>query len=150
MKIRIGGRVREVETRVEDEAVLITLDGVSHRVPYQRDPDGSLRLSIDGRTVPAWSDSTWAVADGRARPIERIAAAAKEELPDRITPPMPAMVVRVEVSVGAVVARGDRVVVISAMKTETALKAPRDGVIKAVNVVAGQSVRPGELLVELE
>lgn len=150
MKVRIGGRVREVETRVEGDAVVVVLDGASHRVPYQRDPDGTLRLTIGGRTVPAWSDGTWAVADGRARRIELVAAAAKEDLPDRITPPMPAVVVRVLVSIGATVARGERVVVISAMKTETALKAPRDGVVKAINVVAGQNVRPGELLVELE
>lgn len=150
MKVRIGGAIRDVETRVEQEVVVVTLDGLSHRIPYQRDPDGTLRLSVSGRTVPAWSDGTWAVADGRARTIERVASAAKEDLPDRITPPMPAVVVRVLVAVGAPVVRGERLVVISAMKTETTLKAPRDGIVKVVNVVAGQNVRPGELLVELE
>lgn len=149
MRLRIGGKVREVESRVDGDVVLLTVDGVSHRVPYRRDPDGTLVLDVEGRTLRAWSDGEWAVADGRARRIERVAPTATEDVPDVVSPPMPAVVVKVLVAVGDVVKRGDRLVVVSAMKTETALKAPKDGVVKEVRVGVGQNVRPGDVLVEL-
>ena len=48
------------------------------------------------------------------------------------------------------VAKGDELLVVEAMKMETALRAPRDGVVRAVNVSAGDAVAPGRALVELE
>ena len=62
---------------------------------------------------------------------------------------MPATVVRVLVAVGDAVEAGQKVVVVAAMKMETTLRAPRAGVVRAVNVTPGQQVRPGEELVEI-
>jgi biotin carboxyl carrier protein len=40
--------------------------------------------------------------------------------------------------------------VVEAMKMENALRAPADGVVRAVHVAAGDMVAPGRALVELE
>ena len=40
--------------------------------------------------------------------------------------------------------------VVEAMKLENALRAPRDGVVKAVSARVGEMVSPGTVLVELE
>jgi biotin carboxyl carrier protein len=63
---------------------------------------------------------------------------------------MPSVVVAVLVEVGRRVARGDPLVVVSAMKTETQLAAPIAGRVKAVNAAVGAKVRPGDVLVEVE
>ena len=63
---------------------------------------------------------------------------------------MPAVVVAVLVEVGRKVARGDPLVVLSAMKTETQLASPIAGRVKVVSAVVGAKVRPGDVLVEVE
>jgi acetyl/propionyl-CoA carboxylase alpha subunit len=64
--------------------------------------------------------------------------------------PMPGKVVALRVGVGQRVAKGAEVLVVEAMKMENALRAPRDGVVKAVHVKEGDAVVPGVVLVELE
>jgi acetyl/propionyl-CoA carboxylase alpha subunit len=64
--------------------------------------------------------------------------------------PMPALVVRVEVSVGEEVAAGQGLVVLEAMKMENEIKAPQAGKVKDITVVKGKTVEKGELLVLLE
>jgi biotin carboxyl carrier protein len=63
---------------------------------------------------------------------------------------MPGRVAAVNVSVGQRVAKGEELLVVEAMKMENALRAPRDGVVRAVHVSAGDAVVPGRALVELE
>jgi 3-methylcrotonyl-CoA carboxylase alpha subunit len=69
---------------------------------------------------------------------------------DAITPPMPAMVIRLLVAVGDKVKKKQPLIVLSAMKMETTLGAPYDGVVAKVNAVAGEQVMPGLILVEIE
>ena len=61
--------------------------------------------------------------------------------------PMPGRVVAVEVEVGQAVKRGQKLLVVEAMKMELALVAPFDGSISALKAVVGQQVTEGlELL----
>ena len=67
-----------------------------------------------------------------------------------MTPPMPSVVVRILVSEGAVVKRGQGLVVVTAMKMETTLVAPYDGKVKKINAAINRKVAPGDILVEIE
>lgn len=64
--------------------------------------------------------------------------------------PMPGAVVQVMVEVGQTVVDGQDLCVIEAMKMQNLLKSERDGVIKSINVKAGDSVAVDELLIEFE
>jgi biotin carboxyl carrier protein len=64
--------------------------------------------------------------------------------------PMPALVVKVEVSVGDSVTEGQGLIVLEAMKMENVLKAHQSGTVKAVMVEKGKAVEKGELLILLE
>jgi acetyl-CoA carboxylase biotin carboxylase subunit len=70
--------------------------------------------------------------------------------PGAVTPPMPAVVVAVLVEEGREVERGETLVVVSAMKTESQLVSPVAGRVRSVNTRVGASVRPGEILVQVE
>ena len=74
---------------------------------------------------------------------------AKPEVPGSIGAPMPGVVVELRTEVGAKVEVGDALVVLSAMKMETAVSAPLAGTVKRVAVVAGDSLAAGDLLVEI-
>lgn len=64
--------------------------------------------------------------------------------------PMPAMVIKLEVSVGEEVRAGQPLVVLEAMKMENDILAPAAGRVKAIYVSAGKAVEKGELLLLFE
>lgn len=151
VNLRVGDTSHgSVETQVASDNVTVRIGDLTHQVRVQRLPDGALLLTLGDRQFRAWSDGEWAVVDGRARLVRPEAERAGGTVIGEITPPMPSVVVSVLVAVGDTVAVGQRLVTVSAMKTETALRAPRAGRVTAIRVVPGQSVRPGDRLVEIE
>lgn len=64
--------------------------------------------------------------------------------------PMPSLVVDVKVKVGDKVKKGDAVVVIESMKTETVLRAHTAGVVIAIGCRNGEMVEEGRELVEID
>jgi len=64
--------------------------------------------------------------------------------------PMPSLVVEVKVKVGDNVDKGQAVVVIESMKTETVLRAHTSGVVKVVGCMNGEMVEEGRELVEID
>ncbi|MFV0429312.1 MAG: biotin/lipoyl-containing protein, partial [Arachnia sp.] len=63
---------------------------------------------------------------------------------------MPGVILSIDVVAGAVVARGDTLMTLEAMKMKNDLKAPRDGVVAEVYVGVGAQVKFGETLVRFE
>ena len=63
---------------------------------------------------------------------------------------MPGRVVVVRAAQGDSVVAGQELLVIEAMKMELALKAPRDGVVAAIDAAAGDFVEADTVLVSLE
>ena len=68
---------------------------------------------------------------------------------DALAPPMSATVVRIAVAPGDHVKQGDLLVSLEAMKMELPIRAPRDGIVKAVHCREGELVQPGHVLVDL-
>lgn len=151
MRVRIGGAEREADTRVEADAVVVIVDGQETRVPFRRTASGRVELLVEGRWTGAWSDGRSCWVAGHSVDIERVAARGpRADAGASLASPMPATVVAVKVSVGERVAAGQACVVVSAMKTEIVLRSPRAGVVRAVLVEAGRTVRAGESTCELE
>lgn len=63
---------------------------------------------------------------------------------------MPGTVLKVAVSKGSPVKRGEHLLITEAMKMETTVQAPRDGVVKEIHVAAGDAISTGDLLIEME
>ena len=68
---------------------------------------------------------------------------------DVLAAPMPGVVLEVHVVPGAVLKRGDPVLVLEAMKMRNTIRSPRAAVVVAIEVEAGQPVGPGDPLVRL-
>ena len=67
--------------------------------------------------------------------------------PTEVRAIIPGRVIAVDVAVGDVVAAGQRLLAVEAMKMENELRAPRDGTIERVAAAIGQTVEPGAILV---
>ncbi len=64
--------------------------------------------------------------------------------------PIAGIVVRIIVREGQQIKVNDSMIVLEAMKMETNITAPFDGVVKSITVAQGQAVQPGQVLVEFE
>jgi biotin carboxyl carrier protein len=62
---------------------------------------------------------------------------------------MPGVVLEVLVKAGVVIARGDALLVLEAMKMRNTIRAPRAAVVEVIEVEAGQPVGPGDPLIRL-
>jgi biotin carboxyl carrier protein len=67
----------------------------------------------------------------------------------RVAAPIPGLIAKVHVHVGAAIELGQPVVVLEAMKMENEIRATRSGSVVALHVRPGQTVGMGDLLVEI-
>lgn len=63
--------------------------------------------------------------------------------------PLPGVIVQINVSQGDKVTRGQKLLVMEAMKMENEIKSDTDGVITAIKVTPGQSVLQDEVMIEI-
>lgn len=114
--------------------------------------DGTRRWRV---AVVTTSEFDWVFVGGQ---VARLDAVAKDAGRKRsrgrgdagVMSPMPATVVAIKTAAGQAVSQGDTLIVLEAMKMELPIKAPRDGVIKAVHCAKGDLVPPGVNLLEFE
>lgn len=115
---------------------------------------------LDGRRVPFWThrdgDTVSVWLDGQVHrfcshdPRQRQQAKATEGGSGTVAAQMPGKVLTLSVQPGAVVSKGENLLVMESMKMELALDAPIDGTVVSVAVAVGQMVAQGECLVVLE
>jgi biotin carboxyl carrier protein len=65
-----------------------------------------------------------------------------------IKAPMPGLILELKVKPGDEVKKGDVVLILEAMKMENIIKAPGDGIVKAVKVNLKQSVEKNQVLIQ--
>lgn len=171
-QIEVGDAVRTVKVEREGEVFRVSVDGHAHLVDVRRidgntlsllfQPNGHdgcrrsveaaivvgrergrLDVHVAGRSVPVQLRSGSTTRRGRD-------AGSQGTGPQRIVAPMPGKIARVLVQPGDSVKARQGLVVVEAMKMENELKAARDGHVREVSVVEGQSVEAGAALVIVE
>jgi len=164
---RNGGRIHPLNWRVITGETLSvveasgTLDGATVSIDGVRvvarlaERDGDTFLTIDDETHRAWfridGATTWVCVGGETWPIvedvaSRIRGAADSS--NDVRSPMPGTVVSVPAPSGHDVRKGQPLVVVSAMKMEHVLVAPRDGTVDIL-VREGDSVNVDEVVARL-
>ncbi len=132
---------------------------MSTRPAVTRVREGVYRVEVDGRSaivhVAGPVGNRWVHWNGLVfeHPFDDGPAVVRRRHADAhaaLSAPMPATVRKVAVAAGARVTRGDTLVVLEAMKMELPLRAPADGLVRAVHCREGELVQPGSTLIELE
>jgi pyruvate carboxylase subunit B len=146
--VTVDGKPVEADLQANHGSHLwnLVLDGRSHTLrARRRDGRGDWELEIEGRRHRVLA------LDERSRAIRELTgAAAVSHGPLEVAAPMPGLVIKVEVSEGDAVERGQGLVIIEAMKMENELKATTAGRISDIRVAAGQAVDKGETLLVIE
>ena len=68
---------------------------------------------------------------------------------NEVKSPMPGTILKVNVSAGQVVKKGDILMILEAMKMENEILSPCDGTIASLNVQVGSSIESGNVLCSL-
>ncbi|MFN2260015.1 MAG: biotin carboxylase N-terminal domain-containing protein [Parasphingopyxis sp.] len=107
---------------------------------------GDKAFVMDGEGAVAFSDGY--SYEVRLRPIGGAAAGAASD--GAILSPMPGKIIAVSVGEGDVVAKGDKLLTLEAMKMEHTLVAPFDGTVAELDAQEGGQVSEGALLARIE
>lgn len=109
----------------------------------------TFNITVNGKTYAVEVEETSDGASVSAAPAAPVAAPAKPVAANaagtQVKAPMPGLVLKLAVANGASVNKGDKLVVLEAMKMENDITAPAAGVVQFA-VKQGDSVETGALL----
>ena len=145
-EVELNGKTHVIETNWTPGTHLLegTLDGAPFAVKFSDQTQGYI-LRHRGVALRAL------VCTPRAAELHaKLPEKQQADLSKLIMSPMPGLVVSVDVELGQDVKSGEAVCVVEAMKMQNIIRAEADGVVKAVNVGAGDSVAADEVMVEFE
>ena len=110
------------------------------------DKDGrrTVTYELNGITRETFITDKKVVPQSKSRP--------KADLTDplQVAAPIPGLIAAISVTVGAKVAKGDKLLMMEAMKMQTTVYAAADGIVEAINVQLGDTVESKDLLVKLK
>ena len=120
----------------------LLVDSASHEVFVERCEDVCF-VTIGGQRYRVQ------VEDERTRRLGERRRVPEQVGDGDVISPMPGMVVAILVEPGQPIRTGEGLLILEAMKMENEIRAPRTGVVEAVQVKAGQGVGQNELLVRI-
>ncbi|HXF16662.1 MAG TPA: acetyl/propionyl/methylcrotonyl-CoA carboxylase subunit alpha [Burkholderiales bacterium] len=152
-----AGERKEIVAHYREGGYLLDLPG-GRRLSASATPadDQSLNVELDGRRSPARvvrrAGDITVFCDGRSYLLafEKAAVIEEEDPSGRLVSPLPGSVIRVLVSSGETVVKGQALMIIEAMKMEHTVTAPRRGTVKQIYFGEGQQVVEGVQLLEFE
>ena len=167
IEIRLDKRIASVKILKQYENLLeIKVDDKIYQVDLMHNDEGIFSILVNGRSynielVPQSKPKHYTaytlydsydleVIDAESRYLRNRSGHTQLLSENSITSPMPGKVVKIPVSVGDEVKKGDTVITISAMKMESEYKSPIDGKVAAIHVAEGSTVDAGQVLIEIE
>lgn len=142
-----------------------TINGIKYRVEINSIEGNVAEVTVNGSTYKVELDKEQEVKQmPKPTPVTRpaVAAPAPKATPAvapapapaagggaAVVSPLPGVIIGIHCKVGDEVKRGQRILVLEAMKMENDIKADRDGTITAIAVSQGDNVQEGATLVTI-
>ena len=139
------------------------INGTAYQCAVDQIEAGKTKVTVNGKVYEVETEVAAPVA--KPAPVApktapRPAAAPKAEAPKaaaaatpvggvQVKSPLPGSVIKVLVSVGQAVKKGDTLLTLESMKMENPVLAEQDGTVKQIAVTPGQNVMQDDLLIVL-
>lgn len=137
------------------------INGAEYKCAVEELEAGKTKVTVNGKVYEVETEApAKPVAKPAAAPAPKPAAAPaapKAEAPKaapvagglQVKSPLPGSVIKVLVSEGQAVKKGDTLLTLESMKMENAIMAEADGTVKQIAVTPGQNVMQDDLLIVL-
>ena len=139
------------------------INGAEYQCAVEELEAGKTKVTVNGKVyevetaAPQAKKAAPAPQPAPAAPKAEAAPAPKPEAKPAAAPaagvqvksPLPGSVIKVLVSEGQAIKRGDTLLTLESMKMENAIMAEQDGTVKQIAVTAGQNVMQDDLLIVL-
>ena len=138
------------------------INGAEYKCAVEEIEAGKTNVTVNGKVYTVETEAPKAASASKpaAAPAPKPAAAPapKAEAPKpaaapaaglQVKSPLPGSVIKVLVSEGQAVKKGDTLLTLESMKMENAIMAEQDGTVKQIAVSAGQNVMQDDLLIVL-
>ncbi len=161
MELKYNDEIFEIEAVKADGLFNAKINGEDFAANARMANENTMVFRHNGKTKTAYIASDdehfYAFIDGRQFQFDKVTeeelsfeAAGASADREEILPPMPGSVVKLECEAGQKVSAGDALIIVEAMKMETALYASIDGVVTEINVEAGQQVDSNKVMIVVE
>ncbi|MDD3489936.1 MAG: biotin/lipoyl-binding protein [Paludibacter sp.] len=120
--------VQQGQSVMQDD-LLIDFEGTEAEIPVAQAPKTEVKETPRHESAPAAASSAY------AKPMRS---------------PLPGSILKVAVSAGQHVKRGDLLLTLESMKMENSIYAEKNGIVKKIHVQAGQSVMQDDVLLDIE
>ena len=138
-KLKINGNEYNVAiNEVDGSMAEVEVNGTPFKVEFEK--------PVKKAAAPVAKPVATAAPAPAAAPVAKPAAPAGGA-GQAVTSPLPGVILEVSVKVGDAVKRGQKVMVLEAMKMENVIEATADGTVTAIKVDKGDSVLEGAPLV---
>lgn len=167
IEIKIDQRIASVKILKQFENLLeIKVDDKIYQIDLMHNDEGIFSILENGRSfnielVPQTKPKCFTayslyhtydieVIDAESRYLRNRAGTSQLVSENTISSPMPGKVIKIPVTLGDEVKKGDTVITISAMKMESEYKSPIDGRIVKIHVAEGNTIDANQKLIEIE
>lgn len=167
IEIKLNERIAQVKILDQNENLLeVMIDDHPYQVDLMHNDEGTFSILVNNHShnitlVPTSKPKQYTaytlyntyepeVIDAAVRYIRNRGHGNLSQNTNKITALMPGKIMKVLVESGQAVKKGETAVIISAMKMESEYKISADGIVKAVNVEAGNNVESNQVLIEFE
>lgn len=131
------------------------INGAEYKCAVEEIEAGKTKVTVNGKVYEVETEAPKA-APVAAKPVAAPAAPKAEAKPAaapaaglQVKSPLPGSVIKVLVSEGQAVKKGDTLLTLESMKMENAIMAEADGTVKQIAVTPGQNVMQDDLLIVL-
>jgi 3-methylcrotonyl-CoA carboxylase alpha subunit len=131
---------------VSENRIAVEIGGHGHLVEVDHTASGGEVCDVQGERLLFLDGEAWPIEAPRADHAGGGGAVSDGAL----LAPMPGRLIAVEVAKGDQVVKGQKLLVLEAMKMEQAMLAPFDGIVAELQVRAGGQVSEGTMLVRIE
>ena len=137
-KFKIGGKEYNVTVNPKEGKFFdVTVNGATYEVEAENAPAAAAPAPVA------------AAAPVQAAPAAAAPAAKPAGAGEKVNSPRPGVIIEVSVKEGQQVKKGQKVVVIEAMKMENEIPAPKDGTITEIHVHKGDTLQEGDPVVTI-